>query len=170
MQPAVYTVDSRMVPPVVLAMGFGIVLLAMEGVTQRGGLLLAILAPFFYLGVEILARKISLDSKGLTVNKFLRSVNVIWSEIDSADAFRSGRKSFLILQRADGGPVLITNTIRPFGELVQRILDSLPSEKVSEAAREMAGDPAGKWGPLLQAWVICLMLGGTAVGRLLGYG
>jgi hypothetical protein len=159
-----------MIPPVVLAMGFGIVLLGLEGATQTGFLLLALLLPFFYLGAEILARRIALDSRGLEISKLLRTVRLEWSEIRYLDAVKTGNKLFLILQPEQGRPTLITNTIQPFQDLAQRILENVTHDKVSDYAREVIQDPPAKRGPMIQAWIVCLVLAGIVAGKLLGYG
>jgi len=165
-----YRVDPRMIPPVILSMGFGTFLVFLEGPTQQGFLLLALLLPFYYLGAEILARKIILGDNGITISKFLRSVRIEWTEIHSLDAVRSGNKLFVILQGGDNRPVLITNTISPFKDLTERLLESIPPDKVSPGAREILSDPPSKHGPLIQAWITCLVLSGLVVGKILGYG
>jgi hypothetical protein len=119
-----------MIAPVVLAMGFGAFLLILEGATPKGLLLLLLLSPFYYLGIEILARKIVIDKAGITISKFLRSVQLQWSEIQSLDAVRSGSKLFLIVQREEGSPVVITNTIRPFQDLVSSVVAAVPAGKI----------------------------------------
>jgi hypothetical protein len=164
-----YRVDPQMIPPVVLAMGFGAFLLVLEGATKKGFLLLALLLPFYYLGAEILARKIILDARGLEITKFLRTVRIEWSEIKYLDAVKTGSKLFLIVQPEQGRPVIITNTIRPFQDLAQRILENIPGAQVSDYAREVVQDPPAKRGPMIQAWIICLVLVGLVVGKLLGY-
>ncbi len=165
-----YRVDPRLIPPTALAMIFGFLLLCLEGPVKRGFLLLLLLAPFFYLGAEILARKIVIDEKGITISKLLRSVSLEWSEIQSLDAVRSGSKVFLILLGDHGRPVLITNTIRSFSELVSRVLEHVPTGKVADGAVQILSDPPSKTGPLVQAWIVCLVLAGLAVGKLLGFG
>jgi hypothetical protein len=159
-----------MVPPVVLAIGFGVFLLILEGATKRGFLLLVLLSPFFYLAAEILARKIVMDAQGITISKFLRSVRVEWSEINSVDAIKSGSKLFLILMTDRDKPVLITNTIRPFHEVAEKILENVPAEKMSSGVKEIVSQVPSKFGPVLQAWVVCLVLLGVIAGKLLGYG
>ncbi|MBI5250540.1 MAG: PH domain-containing protein [Desulfomonile tiedjei] len=165
-----YRVDPRMVPPVVLAIVFGAILLILEGPTKRGFLLFFLLSPFFYLAAEILARRIVIDSQGVTISKFLRSTCVQWSEITSVDAVKSGSKLFLILNTDQHRPVLITNTIRPFNEVAQRILENIPQDKISSGVRELVSEVPPKFGPLVQAWIICLVLLGVIIGKLMGYG
>lgn len=165
-----YRADPRMIPPVVLAMGFGTFLVGLEGTTQTGFLLLALLSPFFYLGVEILARRISLDATGLEISKLLRTVRIEWTDIKYLDAIKTGSKLFLILQPENGRPALITNTIQPFRDLAQRILENVPRDKVSDYALEVIQDPPAKRGPMVQAWIVCLVLAGIVAGKLLGYG
>jgi len=150
-------------------MVFGLVLLALEGGTQTGFLLVALLLPFFYLGAEILARRITLDSRGLQISKLLRSVRIEWPDIKYLDAVKTGSKLFLILQWENGRPVLITNTIQPFQDLAQRILENVPGDKVSDYAREVIQDPPAKRGPMIQAWIVCLVLAAIVAGKLLGY-
>jgi hypothetical protein len=159
-----------MIPPVVLAMGFGVFLLILEGTTPKGLLLLLLLSPFYYLGAEILARKIVIDTTGISISKFLRSVQLQWSEIQSLDAVRSGSKSFLILQREEGGPVVITNTIRPFHDLVSSLVAAVPAEKVSSQVHELLSGSTAKLGPVIQAWLVCLVFVALVAGKLLGYG
>ncbi|MGO9565937.1 MAG: hypothetical protein ACLP5H_00200 [Desulfomonilaceae bacterium] len=170
MDSKIYRVDPRMITPVALAMGFGAFLLVLEGPTPRGLLLLLLLSPFFYLGAEILARKIAVDTTGITISKFLRSVHLEWPEIQSLDAVRSGSKLFLILQREEGGPVIITNTIRPFPDLVSSLVAAVPAEKISSPVNDLLTDAPAKFGPLLQAWLVCLVFIAIVTGKLLGYG
>ena len=169
MQTSEYRVDPRMIPPVILAMGLALLLLILEGTTNRGFLLLLVLLPFFYLGVEILARKITLDSQGILVSKFLRSVFVEWPDVESVDAVKSGSKLFIIVQTEQSRPVLITNTISPFRELTDRILQSVPASKVSDACRELLLAAPPKRGPLMHAWIVCLVMAVMVAGKLLGY-
>jgi hypothetical protein len=170
MQSSYYRVDSRLIPPVIMAMGFGAFLFVLEGATKRGLLLFVVLAPFYYLGAEILARRIVLSSEGITVHKFLRSVHLGWREILSLDSFQSGSKLFIILQPDQGRPVLISNTIRPFNDLLGKLQEMVPAGKISETAREIFANPPSKHGPVLQAWLVCLVIAGVLAGRLLGYG
>lgn len=166
----IYRVDPRMIPPVIMSMSFGAFLIFMEGPTQKGFLLFALLFPFYYLGAEILARKIILNENGITVQKFLRSVHMDWTEIEALEMVRTGRKVFLILQGRKGRPVLITNTIQPFEEFLKILTEQLAEEKVSGAVRELVKEPPSKYGPMAQAWIVCLLLLGIIVGKLLGYG
>jgi hypothetical protein len=159
-----------MIPPVIMSMSCGAFLIFMEGVTRKGFLLFALLFPFYYLGAEILARRIILNENGVTVQKFLRSVYMRWSEIDALDVVRTGRKLFLILQGGQSRPVLITNTIQPFEDCLKRLTANLAEEKVSGAVRELAQGPPSKYGPMAQAWIVCVVLLGIIVGKLLGYG
>jgi hypothetical protein len=170
METETYRVDPRMVPAVVLAIGFGVILLILEGATKRGFLLLFLLSPFFYLGAEILARRIVLDAQGITIYKFLRSVSVQWSDVTSVDAVKSGSKLFLIIGSDQHRPMLITNTIQSFNEMAEHILGRVPQDKVSSGVREFVSQAPSKFGPVMQAWIICLVLLGIIVGKLMGYG
>jgi len=164
-----YRVDSRMIPPIILAMVAGVLLLVLEGATERGFLTGCLLAPFFYLGAEVLARRISLDETGITVSKLLRSVRIQWNEIESLDAVKSGSKVFLILLSADQPPALVTNTIAHFGELVQAITAHIPESQITDKARNLLTDPPTKHWPMIQAWIVCLVISGVVVGKYLGY-
>jgi hypothetical protein len=164
-----FRVDSRIVPPVALAVAFGCLLLVLEGPTRRGILLAALLAPFYYLAAEILARRIVVDEKGITISKLLRSVRYEWPEISSVSSVRTGSKVFLVLHSEERGTTLITNTIGLFGELAAIVLSSAPRASVADADREQLSDPPGKVGPLVQAWIACLVLAALSIGKLLGY-
>jgi hypothetical protein len=170
MQNYIYRVDPRMIPPIIMSMLFGIFLIILEGATQRGFLSFALLVPFYYLGAEILARKIIIREHGITVQKFLRSLHMDWSEIEMLDMVRTGRKVFLILQGGQNRPLLITNTIHGFESLLQKIVEKLPQERISEPVKDLIGERPSKYGPMIQAWIVCLVLLGIVVGKLLGYG
>jgi hypothetical protein len=169
MQTASYRVDPRIIPPVILAMAAGIVLVGLEGISGRGPLLILLLAPFYYLGAEILARRVSLDERGITVDKLLRSVRIEWPDIEALDAVRTGKKVFVILQTYGHRPALVSNTIVPFHDLVERLLDKIPETKVSSGAAEILAAAPSKHGPLFQAWIVCAVLVALAVGKILGY-
>lgn len=164
-----YRVDLKLIPPVALAMAAGALLVLLEGPTKRGFLLLLLLSPFFYLGAEVLARKIILDEEGITISKFLRSVRFSWPDIQSLDAVKTGSKIFIILQTVRPRPTLITNTISPFPDMVRRLLGHIPPQKIAQGASETLADPPTKVGPLVQAWVVCLVLTALVIGKLLGY-
>jgi hypothetical protein len=170
MQTSVFRVDTRMIPPVVLAMGLGIALLVLEGPSQRTLFLALLLSPFYYLGAEILVRRITIEADGITIRKLFRSVRLSWAEVERLDAVQSGSKIFIIIQGHAARPALITNTIRPFDELARKLMDSLPAEKISPSAAELLSHPPAKLGPLVQAWIICLVLGACVAGNLLGFG
>jgi len=170
METQLFRVDPRMIPPVVMGTAFGVFLLILEGLTQRGFLLAVLLSPFFYLGAEILARRIVVDSQGITVSKFLRTVRIEWPQITSLDAVQFRRKLFIIIQAEDRRPVILTNTIQPFKDLVERLIAFIPKEDISTSANELLANPPSKHGPLIQAWIVCLVLTALVVGRLLGYG
>lgn len=152
-----------------LGMTLGIILLLLEGWTREGAVVCLALSPFFYLGIEILARRIRVDERGITIFKFLRTVHMDWSEITSFDAVRTGNKLFLILQGKSYRPVLITNTITPFAELARQLLDLVPSDKIAQGTAELILNAPRKHGPLVQAWLFCLVLGVIVAARTLGY-
>jgi len=170
MQTYHYRVDARMIPPVVMAMVFGALLLFLEGASERGLIVFLPLAPFFYLGAEILARKISVDPDGITISKLLRSARIKWTEIQSLDTVRTGQKLFVVLQTAEGSVHLITNTISPFKDLATRLLERIPPEKVAAGAQEVLSEPPTKLGPVVQAWIVCVVLLGIVAAKMLGYG
>ncbi len=165
-----YRVDSRMIPPVVLAMISGFALLLLEGPTQRGFLLIIILIPFFYLGAEILSRRITVAPEGLTIRKFLRTVRVEWPDIESLDAIKSGNKLFLILTTSSSRPIIVTNTIYGFRELADAILGHVPGTIVSGGAKQILEQTPSKLGPVVQAWIVSVVLAGVLIGRIAGYG
>lgn len=169
MESTSYRVDGRMIPPVLVAMAAGVVLVILEIKGGKGPLIALILAPFYYLGAELLARKIVLDDAGITVHKFLRSVRLDWSELESLDAVKTGSKLFLVLQGQRGRPIFITNTIARFKDLANRLASLIPRGRISDFASDALNDPPVKHGPLIQAWIVCLLMVGLVVGKLLGY-
>lgn len=164
-----FRVDFRLIPPVALSMLLGSWIIVMESHTDRFLFLIIILAPFYYLGAEILARKIFVDSSGLVIKKLLRTTQISWADISYIDSLRSGRKVFLIIECSSYKPALLTNTLGQFPALVHSIIQRLPPDKVSDSAIELANNVPNKYGPMIQAWAVCLMLGAILLGKLLGY-
>ncbi len=165
-----FRVDIRIIPPVALAMLLGLWIIALESHSERFLIMVVILAPFYYLGAEILTRKIALDSGGITIRKLFRSSEIPWNDILYVDSLRAGKKVFLIIESSSAKPALLTNTLGQFPKLVNSIIQRLPTDKISESARELTRDLPNKYGPLLQAWAICILLSCVLVGKLLGYG
>lgn len=163
-----YRVDPRMVPPIVVSLAIGAWLVILEGSSERGLFMILILLPFFYLGTEVLARKVVITAQGITVRKLLRSVSIDWTELSTLDYVRSRNKLFLIFQKNDGNPTLITNTISPFKELANKLLEYVPADKISEGAREVLENPPTKNAPLIQAWIVCLVLVALMIGKFFG--
>ncbi len=163
-----YRVDPRIAPPVVVSLALGAWLVILEGSSERGLLMILILLPFFYLGAEVLARKVSITSQGVTIRKLLRSVHMDWTELSTLDYVRSRNKLFLIFQTRDGKPTLITNTLSPFNDLAKKLLKFVPPDKITQGARDILEDPPAKNGPLIQAWIICIVLIALMVGKFFG--
>ncbi|MGC8657556.1 MAG: PH domain-containing protein [Desulfomonilaceae bacterium] len=163
----VYKVDSRMLPPVILAMLSGVGLIVISIVKNHNFLFLIAFSPFLYLGLEILARKIVVDSTGLTIHKLFRSKRLDWVAIENVDAVGSGSKFFLILQLSKSRPIVITNTIAFFPDLVKKIIQNIPADKVSEAAVEISRSNQTKLWPIIQAWLVCAIFFSVMVGKLL---
>lgn len=170
MQNEVYRVERLLSIPVLFAMVAGAALIFLEGAGKSGTFTAVVLSPFYYLGAEILARSVYLDESGFTVNKLLRSVRVDWNRVESIDTFSVGRKAFLIVQRDDGKPVVITNTLRGFAELTARIAGNVPQDKTMDGVRLLLEDVPSKYGPTLQAWFVFAVLAGIVAFKLLGYG
>jgi hypothetical protein len=170
METQAFRVDPRMVPPVVLGLICAGGLLFLEGLNARGILLIVLLAPFGYLAAEILARTIIIDPDGIIVQKFLRTVRLTWNDVTSLDAVKTGNKVFLILQGTTGRPVIISNTITKFSELAANVLQRTPLSSVAPGARELLTAVPSKIGPVVQAWLIGLVLAGIIAGKLLGAG
>jgi hypothetical protein len=164
-----YRVDSRIIPPICLTLVSGAVLIILEGASKQGLLTLLVLAPFFYLGAEILARTVRMDEDGITISKLLRSVSLDWDDIQYVDGIRTGNKVFLILHVRAGRPVFLTNTIQPFSDLVGRIVERTSRDNVSERVGQILTDPPSKVGPVIQAWIACFVIAGVLAGRMLGY-
>ncbi len=163
-----YRVDPRMIPPVIVSMALGAWLVILEGSSERGLLILLILLPFFYIGAEVLARKVIISSQGITIRKLLRSVHIDWSELTTLDYVRSRNKLFLIFQKRDETPTLVTNTLFPFPDLTRKLLQFVPADKIAEGSRELLEDPPAKNGPLIQAWIICIVLTAMMIARFFG--
>lgn len=167
MEKKVYKVDTRLKPPVLLAMLSGVGLVLLSIVKSRSFLFLIVLSPFIYLGLEILFREIILDSKGITVRKFLRSKRLEWPEISNIDAVVSGYKAFLIIGSNDDRPILITNTIAQFNDLVENVSGHIPAEKISESVRTVALSAKRKIWPVIQAWLVWVVFSSVLVGKFL---
>lgn len=165
-----FRVDLRIIPPVALSMLLGSWIIVLERHTDRFLFLLLILAPFYYLGAEILARKILLHSEGITIRKLFRSSEIMWKDISYIDSLKAGKKVFLIIESGSVKPNLLTNTLGQFQILVNSIIQRLPPDKVSESARDLVTDVPNKYGPLLQTWAISVLLGAILLGKMMGYG
>lgn len=162
-----YKVNPKLIPPVILAMLSGMGLIIISIIKNHNFLFFIVLTPFLYLGLEILSRKIILNTQGLTIHKLFRSKHLDWSEIVNVDSMRTGSKIFLILQTSKTRPVIITNTIASFPDLANKIIQSVPSDKVAEAVKEISrGTPQKLW-PLVQAWLIFAIFFSVMIGKLL---
>jgi hypothetical protein len=156
-----------MITPVALAMGFGAFLMVLEGPTPRGLLLLLLVSPFFYLGAEILARKIAVDTTGITISKFLRSVHLEWSEIQSLDAVRSGSKlsSFFSVRKGPVSPPTRFVHFRTWSHA-----GGVGAGGEDLIAGRTCSRFTGQIRSCIQAWLVSLVFVALVVGETLGYG
>ena len=162
-----FRVDSRMRPPVIIGMLSGLALIIISVARDRNFLFLIALTPFLYLGLEILARNIVVDATGLTIQKLFRRKRVNWPEIENIDAVKAGSKIFLILSTSGSRPVIITNLIAHFSELVKLIIQNVAVGKVTESASEISLSNRQKLWPLIQAWLVCVIFFSVMLGKLL---
>ena len=166
MEKKVYKVDTRLKPPVLLAMLSGVGLVLVSIVKSHSFLFLIVLSPFIYLGLEILLREIIVDSKGITIRKLLRSKRMEWPEISSIDAVVSGSKAFLIIGSNDDRPILITNTIAEFNDLLNNVSGHISAEKISESVKQLLSLKRKIW-PVVQAWLVWVVFSAVLVGKFL---
>jgi hypothetical protein len=149
-------------PAMVAAAG----LIFVESGSDKGILLGLILAPFYYLGLEILFRRINVSEKGLEVVKLLRKTSVEWSDVKSLDAVRSGTRIFIIVQSESAIPLIISNTISDFKELSNIILNNVPDHRIDRSVYETLEDPPLNNRPIFQAWVVFMVLASVLAFRL----
>jgi hypothetical protein len=158
---------KALIIPIVPAMAAGGALIILESNTDKGLLLALILAPFYYLGLEILFRRVGITDRGVTIHKFLRTSHVAWPEIRSLDAARTGNKIFIIIQTDAAIPMIISNTIDHFNELSGIILKNIPENKIDPSVHEILSDPGRNRGPIFQAWVVLAVVTGVLFFRLI---
>jgi len=46
----------------------------------------------------------------------------------------------------------------------------VPAEKISSPVHDLLSDVPAKFGPVIQAWLVCLVFIALVMGKLLGYG
>ncbi len=153
--------------PILPSMAAAAILIYLEINTDKGILLVIILAPFFYLGLEVLFRRIVLDDQGLVIYKLLRKSELAWPEAQSLDAVRSGNKIFIIIQTHRSIPFIISNTINRFPELVRMILDLAPETAIDAGAKEVLERPVQNNRTIAQAWIAFTVIVGILMFRLI---
>lgn len=165
-----YRVSQALIPPVVLAMGFGLYLLYMERNAEKLFFTGLVLLPFYYIGIEILVRKIIIDETGITVHKLFRQKRMEWADIEHVDAVAARQKMFLILQDRSARTIIITNTIDSFRDLVEQTLERIEKHTIAPKAIDLLADPPISRGPVIQAWLACAVILGIIIAKLMGYG
>lgn len=153
--------------PILPSMAAALILIYLEMNTDKGLLLVIILAPFFYLGLEVLFRRIEVDEKGLIIYKLLRKSELAWPEIQSLDAVRSGSKIFIIMQTNRSIPFIISNTINNFPELSRMILDRARETAIDQGAKEVLDRPVQNNRTVAQAWIAFTVIAGILMFRLI---
>jgi len=113
--------------------------------------------PVFGLFLESVFRRVTIDGKGVRVDKLFRRALVAFEDITALETVAVRKRVFLTLCAGEDF-LIISNTYGRFPELVGQILAGTPAEAITEETRKMAEKPPRKDSDVISCWLAVLLV------------
>jgi hypothetical protein len=117
----------------------------------------ALWLPITLLFVESLCRHANISAESVRVHKFLRTRELRFADVISADAVQVRRRAFLSLSSEDHF-VIFSNAYARFPDLVHLLLQQVPATAVSDESRHLAENPPSKSSDILSCWLAVVLV------------
>ncbi len=164
-----YTIKKSLIIPLgvdaALLVFLLVVAVTVAGSALETGIFTIFLIPTVYLFLESLIRRIEIDEKGLSIRKLSGSKRLPWESITHVGGLEIKNKSYVLLTTV-AGFFIISNAYGNFQLLTEKIISHVASERVEDAARNLAVDiPSGIAGTAL-AWAAAFLMTGIIFLKL----
>ncbi|SHJ08448.1 hypothetical protein SAMN02745165_01524 [Malonomonas rubra DSM 5091] len=120
-------------------------------------ILAAFTIPVIALFIESSLRRVTIDEKGVQIDKPLRSKRIDYGELTAVDTVLVRKRAFISLS-SEADFIIISNGYADFGRLVNLLLERSPEKTISDETRQMANNPPEKSSDVFSAWIAVAVL------------
>lgn len=131
------------------------------------GVLIAVLAPFYYFFLELIFRKIVVSKDQILIRKFLRKKTIFIDDIMQAGTASFKSKTYIFFELKTGGPVIISNSYGRFGELLNTLSETLGERRLTESFKNLPESSYTRYSDVIGTWVAILVFISIIILRLL---
>ncbi len=161
MEKTVFSIRKSFLLPlglvVLLALALLISCLLLGLPTAKTVILGVLLLPAVVLFAESSKRRVSIDDKGVQVDKLFRSKRLNYVDLTSIDTVRVRKRAFVSLS-SEADFVIISNSYAGFSTLLKLLLEKAPQPVISDETRQLANDPPEKNSDIFSAWLAVAVL------------
>lgn len=161
MEKTVFTIRKNFLLPLGLVVLLTLTLLIScisQGLPLAKTIILGIfLLPVVVLFAESSRRKVSIDAKGVQIDKLFRSKRLNYAELTSIDTVRVRKRAFVSLSSEEDFMIL-SNSYANFSNLLKLLVEKAPQPVISEETRQLAANPPGKSSDIFSAWLAVAVL------------
>jgi len=120
-------------------------------------ILAAFTIPVIALFIESALRRVSIDDKGVQIDKPLRSKRIDYPDLTAVDTVLVRKRAFISLS-SENDFIIISNSYADFGRLTNLLLERAPANTISDETRQMATNPPEKSSDVFSAWIAVAVL------------
>jgi hypothetical protein len=129
--------------------------------------LIAILAPFYYLFLELAYRKIYITEDDIFIKKLFRKRIISKEQVDKIDTAYVKKKLFVILELQGKSPVVISTAYGRFSDLVKKLISLVGEDKASDTARSLPEAGYKRFSDSISVWTVIVVFIFIIIMRLL---
>lgn len=113
--------------------------------------------PLCLVFIELLLRQIETSDNGISIKRFIRKKQLLWTDITEIGAVILKSKVYVVLTTKKGFYV-ISNSYENFTELLKHIIDHLDKDKIEEGVSNLVLYPVRKVADIVSAWIAAVIL------------
>lgn len=161
MESSIYSIRKSFLIPLGLVVLLSFILLAsalfLELPLAKVIILGVFLVPVCILFVESSLRKVQIGESSVQVKKLFRNKALDYAELTAVDTIRVRKRAFISLS-SENDFLILSNSYEHFGQLLQQLVQNVPTTIVSDETRELAENPPSKCSDVFSAWLAVAVL------------
>jgi len=161
MEPSIYSIRKSFLLPLglVVLLSFILLISALSlGLPVAKIIILGVfLIPVCILFIESSLRKVQDGESSVQVKKLFRKKAIDYAELTAIDTIQVRKRAFISLS-SENDFLILSNSYEHFGQLLQQLVQKVPTTVVSEETRELAENPPSKCSDVFSAWLAVAVL------------
>lgn len=161
MESSIYTIRKSFLLPLglVVLLSFSLLVTALFLKLPLAKIIIlgAFLVPVCILFIESSLRKVLVGESSVQVKKLFRNKAIDYAELTAIDTIQVRKRAFISLS-SENDFLILSNSYDHFGQLLQQLIQKVPTTVVSDETRELAENPPSKCSDVFSAWLAVAVL------------